>query len=253
MDGFKEGYSFASRTGSFQYSAALSEEYVASVEQEISTLMENLVELARTNLKKDNKILSGDIAEIWHEGTFNINAAARQAKDHATANRVNTLGSADVTLDSGAQYSLKYYATSEGSAKAQAVTAFEEYKRNGGKKTLEEYLKLHSELSEQQAIGDPLYLDQFRLVPEDQLEGVKAFLRRKVLEESYRGDGQAKRYQDALDMLADSDGHAVIDNGDGVRSIPLTKKQSTELAQLAKENNIKPEKWGGVSKTGHQI
>jgi len=79
MDGFKEGYSFASRTGSFQYSAALSEEYVASVEQEISTLMENLVELAQTNLKKDNKILSGDIAEIWHEGTFNINAAARQA------------------------------------------------------------------------------------------------------------------------------------------------------------------------------
>ena len=45
MDGFKEGYSFASRTGSFQYSAALSEEYVASVEQEISTLMKNLVEL----------------------------------------------------------------------------------------------------------------------------------------------------------------------------------------------------------------
>ena len=157
---------------------------------------------------------------------------------------MNTLGSADITLDSGVQYSLKYYATAEGSAKAQAVTAFEEYRRNGGRKTLEEYLNLHPEFNEQQAVGDPLYMDQYRLIPEDQLDEARAWLHRKVLEESYRNDGQAKRYQDVLNMLAESDGHAVIDNGDGVRSVPLTKKQSIELAQLAKENDIKPEKWG---------
>ena len=244
MEGFKEGYSFASRTGSFQYVAATSEEYVAEVEQEIGNLLNDLVDLARSNAGKENKILGGDIAEIWHEGTFNINAAAKQSADHATANRYTGLGSPDVVLDSGAQYSLKYYATAEGSAKAQAVTAFEEYKRNGGKKTIEEYLKLHPEFSREQAIGDPLYADQYRLIPEDHLEEAKKWLRRKYLEESYRDDGQAQRYQDVLNMLAESDGHAVIDNGNGIRSVPLSKKQSTELAQLAKENNIDPQKWG---------
>ena len=64
MEGFKEGYDFASRTSSFHYSVALSEDYVASVDQEISELMKNLVELAQTNQNKDNKRLGGDIAEI---------------------------------------------------------------------------------------------------------------------------------------------------------------------------------------------
>ena len=244
MEGFKEGYSFAARTGGYQYVAATSDEYIADVEQEIASLLNDLVDLAQANVSKENKILGGDIAEIWHEGTFNINTAARQATDHATANRYTGLGSPDVVLDSGAQYSLKYYATAEASAKAQAITAFEEYKRNGGKKTIEEYLTLHPEFTREQAIGNPLYANQYRLIPEDHLEEAKKWLRRKYLEESYRDDGKAQKYLDALKMLADSDGHAVIDNGNGVQSVPLTKKQSTELAQLAKENNINPQEWG---------
>ena len=244
MEGFKEGYKFAEQQASLQYAATLGEEYIEDVNNGIDELVKQLGELAQKNIAKSDNILSGDMAEIWHADTFNINSIIKMSADHATAGRSNDLGSVDVKLDSGAEYSLKYYSTGKESAKAQAVSAFEEYKHNGGKLSLDEYLLKHSELTRDQAIGSPLYDGQFRLCPDNQVEDIKAFLKRKILEEQYRDDGQAQRYQDALDKLAESQGHAVIDNGDGVRSIPLTKVQSTELAKLAKENKIDPAKWG---------
>lgn len=244
MENVREGYEFARKQFGLQYAAAVGEDYIDTVNQTIDDVIEKITYLAQQNIKKDNRILGGDIAEIWHEGTFNINATIKRSTDHATAERVNTLGSADVVLDSGARYSLKYYATAEGSAKAQASSPFFEYKSNGGKKNLDEYLQLHPEFTREQALGSPLYEEQYRLVPDDQLEQAKVWLKRKLLEEAARSDGQAKRYEDALQMLADSEGHAVIDNGSGVRSIPLTKAESTKLAEMAKEDNIDPSEWG---------
>lgn len=179
MEGFKEGYEFAKRQADFQYAAALGEDYIENVNHEIDGLIENLESLAKNNMEKQNNILGGDMAEIWHEGAFNINAAIKHSSDHATADRVNTLGSDDIVLDSGNRYGLKYYSTGEGSAKAQAVSAFEEYRHNGGKKSIDEYLQSHPEMTREQAIGAPLYDGQFRLIPDDQIEDAKAFLRRK--------------------------------------------------------------------------
>lgn len=244
MEKVEEGFKFAERQYGLQYAVAVGDDYIADINDAIDDAVVNLTDLAQRNINKNNKQLGGDIAEIWHEGTFNINAAIKRSTDHATAGRVNTLGSPDVVLDSGAEYSLKYYASAMGSGKAQAASPFFEYRSNGGKKSIEEYLQMHPEFTREQALGSPLYEGQYRLIPDDQLEEAKAWLRRKALDEIARGDGQEQRYIDAYNMLAQKNGHAVIDNGHGVHSIPLTKHESTELAQLAKENNIDPQRWG---------
>lgn len=244
MDGFQEGYDFARKSSTVQYAIAAGDQYVQSVDAEIDKLIQGMAAFAEINKSKPNKILGGDLAELWHEGTFNICAAAREYADHATAIRSTARGSADIVLDSGAQYGLKWYKSGKDSAKAQAHSAFEEYKSNGGKKTLEEYLEMIQSSDADQALKDPLYAGQIRLIPDGQLEEARAWLRRKVLEETARGDGFERKYQDALDLLADVDGHSIIDNGHGVQSRPLTKEQATELAQLAKENNIDPAEWG---------
>ena len=244
MEGFQEGFDFARKSSSVQYGIALADQYIQSVDSEIETMLRGMASFAEKNVGKPNKILGGDIAELWHEGSFNICAAAKGYSDHARAIRSSGRGSADIVLDSGAEYGLKWYASGKESAKAQAHSAFEEYKINGGKKTLEEYLEMIPGMDAEQAIKDPLYAGQIRLIPDEQLADARAWLRRKVLEETARGDGLERKYQDALDYLADVDGHSIIDNGNGIKSRPLTKDQATELAKLAKENNIDPAKWG---------
>ena len=50
---------------------------------------------------KSIDFLKGDIAEIWHGGTFNIDAAQKSSVAHAEVPRSQDLGSPDIVLDSG--------------------------------------------------------------------------------------------------------------------------------------------------------
>ena len=76
----KEGYKFAEQQASLQYAATLGEEYIEDVNNGIDELVKQLGELAQKNIAKSDNILSGDMAEIWHADTFNINSIIKVNK-----------------------------------------------------------------------------------------------------------------------------------------------------------------------------
>ena len=53
--------------------------YLDSVESEIKKLVNNLNEFEYNGARIDT--LKGDVAEFWHAGTFNINAAINSSKN----------------------------------------------------------------------------------------------------------------------------------------------------------------------------
>ena len=79
MDGFQEGYNFARKSSTVQYAITAGDQYVQSVDGEIDKLLQGMAAFAEINKSKPNKILGGDLAELWHEGTFNICAAVQIA------------------------------------------------------------------------------------------------------------------------------------------------------------------------------
>lgn len=95
-------------------------QYTGRIIQERDKLIEAL-NAFKENGKSIN-FLKGDIAEVWHGGTFNINAAQKSSIDHAEVPRSTDLGSPDIVLDSGKQYQSKYYKTAKDSAEAQATS-----------------------------------------------------------------------------------------------------------------------------------
>ena len=130
---FREGYEYFQKNAgpvvaAFAGGDFASEriQYVGSVEEEIAAL-----EKAINGFFGDHtpaKQLKGDIAEFWHAGTFNINAATNESAHRAIVERSNEFASVDVSTSFGADYGLKYYATGQDSAKQQAASVFQRFK-----------------------------------------------------------------------------------------------------------------------------
>lgn len=79
----------------------------------------------------------------------------------------------------------------------------------------------------------PIYKGQIRIIPRDQLEEATKYLERIIRTEAVRRPEQVFRYQETLDMLTDR-----LSDSKGVESIPLSKKEASELATLAKQGKI---------------
>ncbi|MCM1247251.1 MAG: hypothetical protein NC251_02350 [Lachnoclostridium sp.] len=242
MSTFKDGYDNFVHLNSIQLGADAGAVYVGKIEDEIEKLAKALNEQRR---KIDNVSINyakGFVAEWWHEGAFNIDAAVKGVKTRAEAPDDN--GLVDIVLTSGGKYQVKYYKSGDRSAKQQAKINYERYKEycakyrkehNGQNPpvTAEEYLK-------EKFPNDPYYLGQGRLIPTDQMKDAKAWLERKIVEETNGGrPEQVKRYRDTLDKLTDR-----IKSSDGAESIPLTEEEARELAKLAKEGGFDPAEWG---------
>lgn len=239
MVGFEEGYEFFEKNVSGVTGAALGNQYVTTVNTEIDGLIENLNGMK--GFATDVSALKGDVAEFWHSGTFNINAAVRGSGHRAFVDRSHEFASADISTNFGDKYGLKYYKTGMHSAKQQAKSIFErfkEYQANGGKDSLEEFL-LKRGYTNDTVLSDPIYTGQIRLIPSDQLEDAISWLERKIKEETIKRPEEVRRYQETLELLRDR-----IKDGKGNESIPLSKENAEKLARLAKEGGIDPASLG---------
>lgn len=244
--GFREGYEyFQNNAGAAVASLEGGEfgvrraEYVASVEDEISALEESINSFFGDNTPA--KQLKGDIAEFWHAGTFNVNAATNESSHRAIVDRSHDFGSTDVSSNFGEEFGLKYYATGKDSAKQQAVSVFQrfkEYQAKGGKDSLDKYLADRN-YSSDAVLNDPIYSGQVRVIPKDQIEEATKWLERKIATEGATRPEQVKRYQDTLALLRDR-----ISDNQGNESIPLSKEDAEKLATLAKEGRFDAEELG---------
>ena len=237
MDGFKEGYEFFEKhTGNFA-GHATGIHYVNAVESEIKKLVNNLNDFETSGARIDT--LKGDVAEFWHAGTFNINAAINSSKNRVQVDRSHDFGSADITgVNFDAKFGLKYYKNGTSSAIQQSKSIFNrfsEYKSQGGKDGLELYLEKRG-YSADTVLSDPIYSGQYRVIPSDQLKEATLFLERKIREEAAKRPEQVHRYEETLKLLNDK----VTDNM-GNESIALSEHEARELARLSKEGGVNPE------------
>lgn len=233
MTAFEEGYKYFADSSSAVMASTQGGHYVQTVQSEIDALMESLN--AMKGFKSDVTTLKGDVAEFWHAGTFDIDAALKGSTHRAFVDRSHDLGSVDVSTNFGDDYGLKYYRTGADSAKQQAKSIFErfkEYQSSGGKETLEDYLSKRGYTGDV-ILDDPIYSGQLRLIPSDQMEDAIKFLEQKIAKEQMIRPEQVKRYQETLDLLRDR-----IRDNQGNESISLSKEDAEKLAKLAKEGSI---------------
>lgn len=244
--GFRAGYDYFQKTSGAVFGAldgsafgTQRAEYVDSVNSEIDALEESIN--AFFGDKTPAKQLKGDIAEFWHAGTYNVNAAVNQSANRAIVDRSNEFGSTDISSNFGENFGLKYYASYDESAKQQAISVFQRFKvyqSKGGKESLEKFLSDRHYTSDD-VLNDPVYSGQIRVIPKDQLQDATAWLERMIKTESARRPEQVKRYQDTLDLLRDR-----ISDNQGNESVPLSREDAEKLALLAKEGKFKAEDYG---------
>ncbi len=203
MGGFEEGYTYFAKNASAYAAATMSDSYVTNVNDEIDKLIKDLNSFE--GFKTASKILKGDVAEFWHAGTFNINSALKDSNHRAFVDRSHAPASTDISTNFGDKYGLKYYSDGQASAKAQSVSV----------------------------LNVPIYKGQIRIIPRDQLEEATKYLERIIRTEAVRRPEQVPRYQETLDMLTDR-----LSDSKGAESIPLSKKEASELATLAKQGKI---------------
>ena len=166
MDAFAEGYAFFAENAGAYSAAEMGGTYVGDVEAEIKKFADLLNEKFSDNHAGIDQ-LKGNVAEFWHAGTFNINAAVKGSSNRATVLESNQYGSVDVQVDSGIDVGLKYYKTAADTMKQQAKNAresYHDYVSKGGKATFDEYLKERN-ITDPNA---PVYAGQVRLVPKGQ-------------------------------------------------------------------------------------
>lgn len=239
MNDFEAGYRFFENNAGAALGMNAGEAYINSIQKEIDSILRDFHSFKgfQTNAEQ----LKGDVAEFWHAGTFNIDAAVKGSKHRVAVDRSHGLGSADASSDFGMSFGMKYYQDGAASAKQQAKSIFEryqEYRHNGGKLSIDQYL-LSNGVSEDTLLSDPLYSGQIRVIPKEQIEEAAGWLERKIAKESLTRPEQVKRYQETLDLLKDR-----IEDNKGVESIPLSSEEARKLAEAAKNDGLIPEKWG---------
>lgn len=240
MEGFAEGYEFFANHASGFVSGELGNIYIESISEAIKELTDNLNGFKGYKTLSDQ--LKGDVAEYWHAGTFNIDAAVNDSSSRATVPPPGLKGFASVDAETswGERYGLKYYKNGVESAKQQAKSLYEtfiKYQHEGGKDSFEKYCADRGYSVDHRDV--PIYLGQVRLIPADQLKDAIAWLEKKIRDNEYTRPEQLKRYEDTLALLRDR-----IKDNKGNESIPLSKEDAKKLADLAKDGDFEPADFG---------
>lgn len=236
MTSFDEGYDFfAEHTSGFSgaYSGG---EYVSQVNAAIEKTRTDLNDFS--GFRTDPSKLKGDIAEFWHAGSFNADAAANNSEICLTIDRSHEFASADLTSSDATPFGLKFYRTGVESAKQQAKSVFErfrEYKAGGGTDSLDKFLADRGYL-DASVLNDPVYKGQVRVIPKDQYQDAVAWLQKKIEKEAVSRPEQVARYKETLALLSDR-----AKSADGTQSIPLSEADARRLAALAKEGAVSTE------------
>ncbi len=234
---FREGFEFFQKNSSGLFGAEIATEFgtnTVNYVEELTSLEDSIN--AFESYKTSSDQLKGNVAEFWHAGTFNLNAALNNSENRAVVNQSNDFASADISLSSGGSSSLKYYATGAKSAEQQAVSVFQrfkEYQGRGGKDSLEQFLHKRG-YSDESVLNDPVYSEQHRVFPSDQREEATRWLKQKIAKDSLNRPDQIKRYQDTLNMMNDK-----VSDQEGNESIPLSYKDAQKIAESAKKGEFK--------------
>lgn len=167
---FEEGYAYFLGLAGIHEGSFEAEAYVKNVDEAIRQLLTDLN--AFDGYKSRVDTLKGDIAEFWHSGTFNINAAVNRSASRTFVDRSHEFGSVDISGNFGDVFGLKYYKDGISGAKQQAKSIFErftEYRAAGGKDDLQGFLQKRG-YADDSVLNDPIYQGQVRIIPREQLE-----------------------------------------------------------------------------------
>lgn len=237
MNHFEDGYNFALKNGDGIYGSLEGSRYIDIINNEIDEMINNFKKFEGFRTSTD--VLKGDLAEYWHSGTHNIDAALKGSNARTFVDRSHDFASPDITSNFGEKYGLKYYSSGIKSAKSQSVSLFQkfsDYKSCGGRDTLEEFLSKRGYDNCDKILADPIYSGQIRIIPKEQMEDAIYWLKKKISEEGSKRPEQVARYQETLNLLRDR-----IRSSDGAESIPLSVEEAEKLACLAKQGKINPE------------
>lgn len=249
---FEDGWEYSKEFMAANYSALMTSEfmnsqYVTNLESAISTLKADMN--ASMGSARGTAQEAGFLAEKWATDTFNIDAIAKGSPERATTVGSTGLGSVDVSTTYGENAQLKYYQTASGSASAQAeniMKAYHEYASNtpGEPISLKEYVDNHGYSMAHDELFESLYKGQTRIIPTDQLDASKQFLKGQINKLPPLGcgdltDAQIKAYQETMENLSDR-----LRSPDGVQSKPLTYNELQAIAEVSKDGTFKPEDFG---------
>lgn len=204
----QQGWTFAAQSSGTAGSAQAGAEYLAAVEDAIKQLEDSINHHPYRNLPVDS--FQGYVFEEYSAGTFNVDAVAAGSKDRAVVQHSLDKGSVDVKLDSGKEYSMKSYGTGAKSATQQAV-----YNTD---------------------TKQPLYKNQERMVPSDQLEEAKMAANKQTMRNLERRPDVSESYRETRDKLTDT-----IENDEGIKSKPVTRKELDTIAKEGKKQEFKAE------------
>jgi hypothetical protein len=205
MSEFRRGYERGVAAAGGLAGAAHTGVWVNGVDAAVEQAAANLRAVAERYGNLEVHYLKGHLAESWHEGTFNIDAA-RGGVSHLE--RLERLG-----LNGGGSVDLRLH--HEG-----GHTDFQsKYYRSGA-----ETAKAHAR---------PEYEGQVPVVPGDQLDAAREEAARLAAKNVHRPD-QAARYADVRD-------HATTRvEGEHARSQPLDERDALHIAKDAKKGELDP-------------
>ena len=243
---FKNGWDTVSGFIGSTYSAAISSQFIADVQNAITQFgneMNSAYGSARGIAQE-----AGFAAEKWVKGTFNIDAIARGSQYSADTPNSTELGSPDVITNYGQQAQLKYYSDGSKSAQAQAETLLTAYKTYASKsknpKSLEEYMDEHGyDYTSQADLLQSVYNGMDRIIPVDQYDEAVAYLQGRIDKLSnIEGDvaqARLESYRETLTSLKTR-----LTAPDGTSSKEITCEEMQAIAELSQKGEFKPEDFG---------
>lgn len=237
---FQNGWQYYLKTATAGMAAKAGQDYCINVEQAIETFTDDMHKMVQEHGNLGIGQCKGFVAEAWHAGTFNINAALKGSTHRAFVDKSNNLGSVDVSTNFGADYSMKYLRNAKASVNAQAKNYYDnyyEYLRRPRKcepMSFEEYLHKYEIENNPEELLKSVYSGQYRVIPRDQLEEAIKYLEAlKKIEEGKDGANRAlvyENYAETLRKLTDR-----ISDDEGVESIPLEKECAEIIVELCRE------------------
>lgn len=218
-----------------------------SGERRVNEIWQRFVEISGSINKykgnrRDVKLLKGNVMESLIPMDFNLRAQLAGSNYRAIQLESTKLASVDVAIVNNLdevvlKYSFKDMKSPKASARAQATSYYEHYrKRHPGEfdkeKMFSFFRKQGVEVNEQN-MYDSIYSGQKRLVPKRHLPGARAYLKRLINKE--KDPLRAKALQETLDNLTD-----YLETPDGIKSEAFTEAKTRQLAKKGKRGTFDP-------------
>jgi len=225
MSSFSEGYTAFAKSAGANLAAFQGSDYIESVERAIAELADSINNPGRKIDKASVDSVKGFMAEKWHAGTHNVDAAAKGVRARAYAPDDN--GLVDIHTSWGGKYQSKVNANPRGSVNELLRTEQGHFLRN------------HKGAEYKGDAPNRLYYEgQSGLIASDKMEESKKILERGINENRQTRPEVAENEQKVLEELTDK-----ITGPKGSESMPLSEPEAKLLAQHAKDENFDPAEW----------